>query len=119
MRSTRFGFLLWGWAMLLVVLVSAAPDGAAPGSREIGSAFDPATPSVAIGPQQPREVVAIQIEQPPVPAMSAGGAGMFLPIQIVSSGDEASGSFIAHRSPAAGDPRSANRAHGARAPPLA
>lgn len=119
-KSRRFGFLAWGWATLLVVLVSAAPDGGAPGSRELGSAFDPATPWVTVGPQQPREVVAAEMaDEAPPPAMAAGDAGVLFPFQLASSGGVAGSSLIALRPYAAGDPRSLNRAHGARAPPPA
>ncbi len=46
--------MLWGWAMLLVVLLSAAPTGGQPRTRHLGSAFDPATLSVVLSPKQPR-----------------------------------------------------------------
>ena len=47
-------FTLWGWAMLLVIVLSAAPTSAHPRTRLIGSAFDPATVSVLIGPRKER-----------------------------------------------------------------
>lgn len=42
---------VWQWLTLLVVLLSAVPSGALPGMRAVGSAFDPAAASVAIGPK--------------------------------------------------------------------
>ena len=46
--------LLWGWLMLAVVLLSAMPASGAPRTRWIGSAFDPATISVALSPRIPK-----------------------------------------------------------------
>ena len=51
-------FLVWGWAMLLVVALSAAPTGGQMRSRAIGSAFDPATLSVALSPRPAKARVA-------------------------------------------------------------
>ncbi|WP_347303522.1 hypothetical protein V5740_02535 [Croceibacterium sp. TMG7-5b_MA50] len=48
---------LWGWAILLVVLLSATPSGAQTSPRIVGSAFDPATLSVTIRPQERDEIV--------------------------------------------------------------
>lgn len=45
-------FLLWGWALLLLVLFSAAPTAAQPMARSVGSAFDPSTVSVTVGPSK-------------------------------------------------------------------
>lgn len=45
-----------GWAALLtllLVLVCAAPAGSVPVNRMLGSAFDPASASVALRPQKP------------------------------------------------------------------
>ena len=53
-RTRSAGFWLWGWAMLLVVLLSAAPTGGAPRTQWLGSAFDPATTSVTTGPKRPK-----------------------------------------------------------------
>ena len=53
-RSRSLRFLLWGWAMLLVVLLSAAPTGAQPRTRYVGSAFDPASVSVGLSPKKLR-----------------------------------------------------------------
>lgn len=43
-----------GWAMLLVVLISAVPTTGQARTRLIGSAFDPATYSVVVSPKKPR-----------------------------------------------------------------
>ncbi|OYW45135.1 MAG: hypothetical protein B7Z08_06110 [Sphingomonadales bacterium 32-68-7] len=44
--------LLWGWGLVLLVLFSAAPTGGPPRTRLVGSAFDPATVSVALSPRE-------------------------------------------------------------------
>ncbi len=44
--------MLWGWALLLLVLLSAAPTGAQAGTRVVGSAFDPSTVSVTVAPNK-------------------------------------------------------------------
>jgi hypothetical protein len=56
-RGPRVPFLIWGWAMLFVVLLSATPTGGQVRSRLVGSAFDPTTVSVALGPKQPKAKV--------------------------------------------------------------
>lgn len=122
LRLNRLGFLAWGWAMLLVIAVSAAPDGGAPGSRLVGSAFDPATASVMVGPQQPRVVLAATNDEQAPPAVPSGGAGEFATATssaMRSPAADADGSLLAHRPPGSGDPRSLTRANGARAPPKA
>ena len=48
----RVPHTLWGWAMLLIVLLSAAPTGGALRTQAFGSAFDPATYSVTTGPRR-------------------------------------------------------------------
>jgi len=51
--SNRFtAFWPWGWAMLLVVLLSAAPTGNQVHIRAVGSAFDPAAVAVAMNPKK-------------------------------------------------------------------
>ncbi len=53
-RGGNMPFVLWGWAMLVVVVLSATPTSAHPRSRLIGSAFDPATVSVVVSPRKAR-----------------------------------------------------------------
>jgi hypothetical protein len=48
----------WGWAILLVVILSAVPSGTLVAPRTTGSAFDPATLVVTTRPQPRGEVVA-------------------------------------------------------------
>jgi hypothetical protein len=48
----RAVFSLWGWAMLLVIALSAAPTGGALRTQVFGSAFDPATYSVTTAPKR-------------------------------------------------------------------
>lgn len=59
-RTRTMAFLLWGWALLLLVLLSAAPTAAQPVARSVGSAFDPSTVSVAVGPSKRHEIVWIK-----------------------------------------------------------
>lgn len=47
-------FWLSGWAILLVVLLSATPSGEQIRLRTVGSAFDPATAAVTVGPKKPK-----------------------------------------------------------------
>ncbi len=108
--------------MLLVILISAAPDGGAPGSRPIGSAFDPATSAVAVARKDPR-IAAMALAddaRPPPPLAGASGlAASVLQPTIASLDYPVSPPPRVAHSRAAGDPRSLTRAHGARAPPLA
>ncbi|MFM2302438.1 MAG: hypothetical protein RLZZ84_2174 [Pseudomonadota bacterium] len=58
-------FLAWGWAMLVVILLSAAPTRAQPGTALIGSAFDPATQAVALRPaHKPARVATVSTPRP-------------------------------------------------------
>lgn len=63
---------LWGWGLVLVVLLSAAPTGGAPRTRMVGSAFDPATVSEALNPRQPKLKAALK-------QAARGEPGKFLP----------------------------------------
>ncbi|KHL26157.1 hypothetical protein PK98_06525 [Croceibacterium mercuriale] len=60
-RIRPTAFLLWGWALLLLVLLSAAPTGAQPCARLIGSAFDPSTVSVTVRPSTREESTGIKL----------------------------------------------------------
>lgn len=105
--------------MVVVVLISAAPDGAAPGSRPIGSAFDPATSAVAIGRQHSR-IVAMALADDtrlPLPLAAASGLGAAILPALAAFDFAASPPLRVAHSRAAGDPRSLTRAHGPRAPP--
>lgn len=68
-RNSRSMVLAWAWAVLLVVLLSAAPTGAQPGTRLIGSAFDPATVSVALRSEQ----LAVDAAAVPLPKRKHAG----------------------------------------------
>jgi hypothetical protein len=59
-RTRRAAFLLWGWALLLLVLLSATPTSAQPCTRLVGSAFDPSTVSVTVRPSTQDESAAIR-----------------------------------------------------------
>ena len=59
---TRGSFSLWGWIMLLVIMLSAAPTGGAPRTQLFGSAFDPATYSVTTAPKRHSLVSELQTE---------------------------------------------------------
>jgi hypothetical protein len=56
----RAAFSLWGWAMLLVIMLSAAPTGGALRTQVFGSAFDPATYSVTTAPKRQSPLAEIQ-----------------------------------------------------------
>jgi hypothetical protein len=120
LRSSRLGFVLWGWMTLLVVLVSAAPDGGAPGSRELGSAFDPATLAVTVAPQPTREVVAAQFDdrRPPAPPVGSGIPAA-MPVVLAALAHAATAPVPDFRPHSSGDPRALSRANAARAPPIA
>jgi hypothetical protein len=102
-----------------VIAVSAAPDGAAPGSRPIGSAFDPATPAVAIGRKHARVAVMAQAAapRPPLPHADAGGFVAAILPGFATPGIGASPPLGTADLQVVNDPRSLTRAHGARAPP--
>jgi hypothetical protein len=107
--------------MLLVILISAAPDGGAPGSRPIGSAFDPATSAVAVARKHSR-IAAISLAddaRPPLPFAGASGLAVRALPTLDSLDFPVSPPLRVAHSRVAGDPRSLTRAHGARAPPLA
>lgn len=118
-RLNRFRFLPWAWAMLLVILISAAPDGGAPGSRSIGSPFDPATSGVAVSRQHSRLAAMVTAGdiRPALPVMGASGVAI-LPA-LASFDFAASRPFRFSHSQATVYPRSRAGAHGARAPPAA
>jgi hypothetical protein len=119
-RLDRSRFLAWAWAMLLVILISAAPDGGVPGSRPIGSAFDPATSAVAIGRQHSRLVAMTGADhgRRPLPLIAGGVAAAIIPAPAALLFAFGAPHRVADRR-APGDPRSLTRAHGARAPPAA
>ena len=58
----RAAFWLWGWAMLLVIMLSAAPTGGALRTQLFGSAFDPATYSVTTAPKRHASPAELQTE---------------------------------------------------------
>lgn len=105
--------------MLLVILISAAPDGAAPGSRSLGSPFDPATSSVAVATQNSRlaQMVTANEAKPAFAMVGASGLGAAI---LPTFGSLA---FVAVRplpfahADVKRDERARIHAHGARAPP--
>lgn len=121
LRLDRYRFLAWAWTMLLVILISAAPDGGAPGSRSIGSAFDPATSAVATARQHSRIAVGgvQQAAKPALPLAGTGGLAVAAALAEVPLFFLSSPALRVAHSQAPGDPRSRSRAHGPRAPPFA
>jgi hypothetical protein len=121
-QGPRSPFLIWGWAMLLVVLLSAAPTGGPVRSRLVGSAFDPATFSVALGPKQPKSKALAKAVVGRLPAGLADGP---LPGAVAAVVPGAPLLARTEHAPAP-EPLAADRvrtglspkAHGARAPPL-
>ena len=108
--------------MVVVILISAAPSGAAPGSRSIGSAFDPTTSEVAVSRQNRRVVVATAVPvdaRPALPLAGASGLGVAVSFTLASVDFVVSRPLRVTDWRATGHPRSLTRAHGARAPPTA
>lgn len=62
LQRSRVSFALWGWVMLLVIMLSAAPTGGAPRTQLFGSAFDPATHSVTTAPKRQSLLAELQTE---------------------------------------------------------
>lgn len=120
-RGPRVPFQVWGWTTLLVVLLSATPSGSQVLSRLVGSAFDPAAVSVALGPKQPKSKVFAKasVGRPPDAlddAPPTGAAPAILPVEA--------GRGSVERVPAdeplppfRGYAGLSVKAHGARAPP--
>jgi hypothetical protein len=107
--------------MLLVILVSAAPDGGAPGSRSIGSAFDPATSSVAVARQHSRVVATATAgdTRPALPALGTSGLGAAILPAFLALDHAAIRPLHFSNSHAAVDTRLGAGAHRTRAPPAA
>ena len=82
-RLTAFAVL--GWAMLLVVVLSAAPSGAEPRMRLIGSAFDPSSVSVALN-RRPANPVKARLIQAAGDKGQAGDAPGAPPMLAVAHG---------------------------------
>lgn len=111
--------LLWGWGLLFVVLLSAAPTGGPPRSRLVGSAFDPATVSVALSPRQPKVKATVEQARPDDPGklnpqLPLAAATATLP-EIAALDSSARAAFPIRATP---DIRRLVRPLGARAPPL-
>lgn len=110
-----------GWTMLFVVLLSAAPTGAAPRTLLVGSAFDPATTSVAMGAKRLKlDEAAERTGAKPgdvTPGISSSlptdFAGIHWPIEPLIGGQSAS-ALVENGAPI--NPLAHSRA--ARAPPL-
>jgi len=120
--NRRPSFLLWGWLMLLVVLMSAAPTGGQPRTRLVGSAFDPATMSVALNAKQPKAKTAVRtLAKRDQPDDLTGGSNAVIGPSTVHESPVADASpTVATRwaqSDFIREARSLTRAHGARAPP--
>jgi hypothetical protein len=120
-RRHPAAFLLWGWAMLLVVLLSAAPTGGPPRTRLLGSAFDPASVSVVLSPKQVRVNASTSSPNKRKPGEAMGGLSRVansprLPaLQLLAAAPLA---ITARREPIT-LPLSFTRANAPRAPPLA
>ena len=114
---------LWGWFMVVVVLLSAAPTGGQPRTRLVGSAFDPASISVAVRPSQTRLTLPSQVfDKRKTPDADHGGMLVFAIVESFDAGPRASSADKRRTgglptAPAAD--RLLWRAHGPRAPPAA
>lgn len=118
-RNGKTSFWLSGWAMLLVVLLSAAPTGGPPKTRLVGSAFDSATVWVALGAKKPRPgVPAASIQKRKLPQSVASSIAE---VPLITSAIELPGtsglSLFATPRQAISTPRAFAKAHPTRAPP--
>jgi len=120
-RRHRVPFLIWGWAMLLVVLMSAAPTGAQARVRLVGSALDPASVSVALSPKQPKAKETAS----KAPSRGLPDEASPPPLAIESEAlappplaDAALGGSVPGERPPVLHPALSQRSNGARAPPL-
>ena len=86
-HGRQAAFLLWGWAMVLLVLLSAAPTSAQPRTRLVGSAFDPATVSVAVSPKKADPEATVKY----VRGRSGDGAAGAAPEWVLTSGASLAG----------------------------
>ena len=117
-------FVLWCWAMLLVVLMSAAPTSTQVRTRLVGSAFDPASISVARSPKPTKAKAATSVRGSGLPDELQGD-----PPLVARVGVELDPALLAAPLRGASKPVPAAaslaysshspRAHGARAPPIA
>jgi hypothetical protein len=109
--------------MLLVVLLSAAPTGGQPGTRLVGSAFDPATVSVVVSPKKPRFASSTTSLLKKKPADDvAGEASTATGLLRISSAPQFALASRPRFSPSQDvtpGARSSLKAHGPRAPPPA
>lgn len=108
--------------MLLVVLLSAAPTGGQVRSRLVGSAFDPASVSVALYPKQPKAKAVAKVANGGLPASEADGpplhpgtAGVLQPLPALHLDRAPLPAPLPVTLARAG---LSPKAHGARAPPL-
>jgi len=122
-RRSPAAFLLWGWTMLLVVLLSAAPTGGQPRTRLLGSAFDPATVSVVLSPKQSRVNGSLSsLHRRRVPERMGGGSAHIASLAqraALSLSAQAGRQRFEYRDRPIAGPRPFARAHRPRAPPLA
>lgn len=115
--------LAWGWAMVFVVLLSAAPTGGAPRTALIGSAFDPATVHEVLDPKRSRLSSAAET------ARKKRDAGLPLGASLPAAAARSPSAAVAYAAPApawlhrtgsaAPLQRTHYRAHAPRAPPRA
>lgn len=115
-------FFLWGWLMLAVVLLSAAPTGGQPRTRSVGSAFDPASLSVVVRPGKSRTVaVAAPLDKRKAPDTQSGSApAVSIPaLAHAPAAPTWQGAWPQSVAPAVPERRISWPAHGPRAPPAA
>ena len=119
-RMRRIPLVAWGWAMLLVVLLSAAPTGAAPRTAVVGSAFDPATVSVVLSPKPSKLSFASAVQQQKRDARPSGSVQAIPALERAASAPPVA-LAAGRRAPDGSDParlyHSFSRAHAPRAPP--
>ena len=115
-------FLLSGWAILLVVLMSATPAGEQIRLRAVGSAFDPATAAVALGPKkqkvEARQVASSRADREVDGPDFAPLRAILPPVELLRPADLAGQQTFARVGFVAAPVKPLARPQSARAPPL-
>lgn len=119
-RRDPAAFLLWGWTMLLVILLSATPTEGVTGTRAMGSAFDPTTASVVLSPKQLRLGASVAIPgKRKVPDVVGPASLVPMMLALVPSPLLQVEAFQSGLLRADASPLLSSRAHAPRAPPAA
>ncbi len=120
-ENRRQPMTLWGWVMLLVVVLSSAPSAAQPRTRLVGSAFDPSATAVVVSPKRTRLNASTALPAPrKLPedgAPNGGVAIVWTTVQI--AGSHCPQAIRARQDGLPPERFRLTRVHGPRAPPHA